>query len=70
VPKTYDGEKKMIPAEDFLGIRGVGMKESSRGSEFTYDIHCKNICKCYNLPPPSTIIKILKRMLGLMADLM
>jgi hypothetical protein len=20
-------------------------------------IHCKNLCKCYNVPPPSTTIK-------------
>jgi hypothetical protein len=22
-----------------------------------YSIHCKNLCKCHNVPPPSTIIK-------------
>jgi hypothetical protein len=26
-------------------------------SRMIYLIHCKNICKCYNIPPPNTIIK-------------
>jgi hypothetical protein len=26
-------------------------------SSITYLIHCKNLCKCYNVPPPSTTIK-------------
>jgi hypothetical protein len=25
-----------------------------------YLIHCKNFCKCYNVPPPSTIIFLKK----------
>jgi hypothetical protein len=29
---------KMTPVETVSGIRGGGMKESSRGSEFKYDI--------------------------------
>jgi hypothetical protein len=29
---------KMIPVETVPGIRGVGMKESSGGGEFKYDI--------------------------------
>jgi hypothetical protein len=27
-----------------------------------YLIHCKNLCKCHNIPTPSTIIKEEKRM--------
>jgi hypothetical protein len=26
-------------------------------SSMIYLIHCKNLCKCYNVPPPSTTIK-------------
>jgi hypothetical protein len=39
-------------------IGGV-VKESSGGGEFKYDIliHRKKLCKCYNVPPPSTTIK-------------
>jgi hypothetical protein len=37
---------------------GWGMKESSGGGEFNmiYLIHCKNLCKCYSVPSPNTII--------------
>jgi hypothetical protein len=37
----------------------VGIKESCGGGEFKiiYLIPCKNLCKCYNVPPPSTTIK-------------
>jgi hypothetical protein len=35
------------------------IKENDGQGEFKYDIfiHCKNICKCHNVPPPSTKIK-------------
>jgi hypothetical protein len=55
---------KMRPVETTPGIRRGGMKESSAGvgagggnSSMTYLKHCKNLCKCYNVSPPSTIIK-------------
>jgi hypothetical protein len=49
----------MIPVETVLGIRGEGMKENSGGgdSSMKYLIHCKNLCKCHNVPPPGTTIK-------------
>jgi hypothetical protein len=36
----------------------VGIKESSGGGEFKYDIFDINFCKCHKVPPPSTIKKI------------
>jgi hypothetical protein len=51
---------KMIPVETVPGIRGEGMGESDGESEFKYDvfdIHCKNLCKCFNVPLPSITIK-------------
>jgi hypothetical protein len=50
---------KMIAVETVPGIRGGSMKESSVGvnSRMIYSIHCKKICKCHNVPPPSTTIK-------------
>jgi hypothetical protein len=35
------------------------MKEDGSGGEFVYVylIHCKNLCKCHNVPRPITIIK-------------
>jgi hypothetical protein len=49
----------MIPVETVPGIGGKGMKENSGEGEFKYDmlIHCKILCKCYNIPTPSTMIK-------------
>jgi hypothetical protein len=50
---------KIIPVETVPGIWGGEMKESSEGvnSNMLYLIHCKNLCKCHNVPPPSTTIK-------------
>jgi hypothetical protein len=31
-------------------------------SSMIYLIHCKNLCKCYNVPPPRTTIKKKKKM--------
>jgi hypothetical protein len=45
---------KMIPVETVPGIRGGGRGESSGGGNQVYLIHCKNLCKCYNVPTPST----------------
>jgi hypothetical protein len=54
---------KMIPVETVPGIRGGRMKESSGEGEFKYDIFdtCKNLCKCYSVPPPSTTIIIINK---------
>jgi hypothetical protein len=47
---------KMIPAETVPGIRVGGWKRAEEGvnSSVIYLIHCKNLCKCYNVPPPIT----------------
>jgi hypothetical protein len=41
------------------------MREKENGggvnSSMTYLIHCKNQCKCHNVPPPSTTIKEKKK---------
>jgi hypothetical protein len=54
----------MLSVETIPGTRGEGMKESSGevNSNLIYLILCKNLCKCYNVPLPSTaiIIKIFK----------
>jgi hypothetical protein len=42
---------KMIPVETVLGMGGEG------NSSMIYLIHCKNLCKCYNVPTPNTTIK-------------
>jgi hypothetical protein len=50
----------MIPAETVPGIReGRDERQQWRGvnSSMIYLIHCKNLCKCYSVPPPSTTIK-------------
>jgi hypothetical protein len=33
---------------------GRGIEENGRRGEFNYDIfiHCKNLCKCHNVPLP------------------
>jgi hypothetical protein len=51
---------KRIPVETVPGIGGNGDKgEWWRGmnSSMIHLIHCKNLCKCHNVPPPSTTIK-------------
>jgi hypothetical protein len=51
---------KMIPVETVPGVGGGKMKETGRGgvnSNVIYLIHCKNLCKCHNVPPPSPEIK-------------
>jgi hypothetical protein len=40
---------KMIPVETVLGIGGGNLI-------MMYLIHCKNLCKGYSVPPPSTTI--------------
>jgi hypothetical protein len=50
---------KMIPVETVPGIRGGEMGQRSGGGESKNDIliHCKNLCKCYNVPTLNTTIK-------------
>jgi hypothetical protein len=48
---------KMIPVETVKNGGEQGIKENSGGDELKYDIHCKNFCKCHNLPPLSTAMK-------------
>jgi hypothetical protein len=42
---------KMIAAES------VPRMGEGRDSSMTYLIHCKNLCKCYNVSTPSKTIK-------------
>jgi hypothetical protein len=58
---------KMIPVETVPGI-GQGVGSCRRAvqevnSRMIYLIHCRKLCKCYNVPPPSP--KIIKRKTGL-----
>jgi hypothetical protein len=51
---------RMRLVETISGIRGGGDKGKMMegvNSSMMYRIHCKNLCKCHNVPPPSTIIK-------------
>jgi hypothetical protein len=49
---------KMIPVENVSGIREGKMRAvEGVNSSMIYLIYCKNLCKCYNVPPPSTAIK-------------
>jgi hypothetical protein len=41
---------KIRPVETIPGIGGQRIKENDGGDEFTM-IHCKNFCKCHNVPP-------------------
>jgi hypothetical protein len=47
---------KMIPVETVPGIRGGGNeRECGKGkSSRIYLIHCKSLCKCYNVSQSST----------------
>jgi hypothetical protein len=40
---------KMTPVETIPGIAGKGIKENMEGVNSTI-IHCKNFCKCHNVP--------------------
>jgi hypothetical protein len=48
----------MIPVETVPGVRGGGNKREQWKGEFKCYIF--DICKCHNVPPPSTTIKINK----------
>jgi hypothetical protein len=55
---------KMILVETVPGIRRGEWKRAVEGVNLSmiYLIHCKKLCKCYNVPPPSTTVKkILKK---------
>jgi hypothetical protein len=41
---------KMKPIETIPGMRGWGIKENDEGVNSSM-IHCKNFCKCHNVPP-------------------
>jgi hypothetical protein len=46
----------MIPVETILGIGGEIKESGGRvNSSMMYLVHCKNLCKCHNVPSPSTI---------------
>jgi hypothetical protein len=61
----------MIPVETVLGIWGGGMKRTEEwvNSSMIYLIHCKNFYKCHDVPPASTTIKKLNKILWLTNDL-
>jgi hypothetical protein len=50
---------KMRPIETVPGMVGGGIKENGEGmnSSMMYLIYFKNICRCHNVPQPSTTIK-------------
>jgi hypothetical protein len=48
---------KMRPVETVPGMRGEGIKENDGGVNSTM-IYCKNFCKCHNVTPSTTMIKI------------
>jgi hypothetical protein len=52
--------EKMRPVETVPGMEGGEIKDNGGGvnSSIIYLIYCKNFCKCHNVPPPSTTIKI------------
>jgi hypothetical protein len=54
-----DVNAKMIPVETVPRIRGREDKRAVEGVNLSmiYLIHCKNLCKCYSVPIPSTIIR-------------
>jgi hypothetical protein len=54
-----------IPAGTVPGIRGGNEgKKWKREAKMIYLIHCENLCKCYNVPPPSTRIEKKKDILA------
>jgi hypothetical protein len=50
---------KMRPVETVPGMGEEGQRRMMEGvnSSVIYSIHCKNFCKCHNVPPPSITIK-------------
>jgi hypothetical protein len=45
---------KIIPG---IGVGGKKRVVEGVNSCMIYSIHCKNLCKCHSVPPPSTTIK-------------
>jgi hypothetical protein len=43
----------MVPVEPTPGIGGGGYRRMLEGvnSSMIYLMHCKNLCKCHNVPP-------------------
>jgi hypothetical protein len=54
---------KMIPVGTVPRIRegGWGREMERVNSSMIHLIHSKNLCKCHNVPPPSTTIKIFSK---------
>jgi hypothetical protein len=55
---------KMRPVDTVPGIGRGEMKESSGGGlnlSMIYFIHCKNLCKCYSVPPSAQQKKFSKK---------
>jgi hypothetical protein len=50
---------QMMPVETAPGMGEGGYSTMMEGvnSNMIYLIHCKNFCKCHNVPPSSTTIK-------------
>jgi hypothetical protein len=55
------GHAKMRPVETVPGMGGGGIKENDGGVNSAMT-DCKHFCKCHNAPPPSTSIKIKKKL--------
>jgi hypothetical protein len=58
--------EKIIPVETVPGIKGGEIKKSSDkvNSRITSFIHCKNLCKCHNVPSSNTTIKKIRNVQG------
>jgi hypothetical protein len=58
--------EKIIHVETVPGIKGVKIKKSGDkvNSRIISFIHCKNLCKCYNVPSPNTSIKKIRNVQG------
>jgi hypothetical protein len=50
---------KMIPVETIQGIEGGEQRRTVEGinSSVIYLVCCKKLCKCHNVPSPTTTIK-------------
>jgi hypothetical protein len=48
---------KMIPVETIPGMRRIRENVEGVSSSVIYLIYCKNMCKCCNVLPSSTMIK-------------
>jgi hypothetical protein len=50
---------KIIPVETIpgMGKKGIMRMVERMNSSMTYLIHCKNFCKCHNVPPTQHNLK-------------